>query len=198
MLTASPSTGSTPEGQGLGAAVSPAPAVPGPRGLRQPGPQGLRETGHGRGGPATHREPQGRPSVSQAGCCGLSRHGQRWRGGALQRARAEIKVQQSRRDLGVDDTGRDPSCVAVGSPSEDGCVKAPSTSACCKVRRSECRVGLGDAFWQTEGGEREPGEQVRGCWDAGRQDLGHPGLTQASSGPICPLTLLQTLEVLPL
>lgn len=142
----------------------------------------------------SHRAGQASPRQGAVDCPDTASGG----GVALQRARAEIKVQQSRRDLGVDDTGRDPSCVAVGSPSEDGCVKAPSTSACCKVRRSECRVGLGDAFWQTEGGEWEPGEQVRGCWDAGRQDLGHPGLTQASSGPICPLTLLQTLEVLPL
>lgn len=63
----------------------------------------------------------------------------------------------------MDDTGRDPSCVAVGSPSEDGGGKAPWTSAWYKVRRSECRLGSGDAFRWTEGGEQEPGDQVRGC-----------------------------------
>ena len=68
----------------------------------------------------------------------------------------------------MDDTGRDPSCVAVGSPSEDGCVKAPSTSAWCKVRRSKCRVGSGDAFRQTEGGEQEPGRGGGAGTQAGR------------------------------
>ena len=96
----------------------------------------------------------------------------------------------------MDDTGRDPSCVAVGSPSEDGCVKAPSTSAWCKVRRSKWRVGSGTPSSrrkEVSGSQAEEGV-------LGRRQVG-PGAPRPHTGligPVCPLTLLQMLEVLAL
>lgn len=57
--------------------------------------------------------------------------------------------------------------------------------------------GRGTPSWWMEGSEWEPGDQVKGCaQSASRQDPGLPGLTQASWGHVCPLTLLQTLRLL--
>lgn len=91
----------------------------------------------------------GRTSVSQAGCCPLSQHGQQrpvLTAGPCRKLKLRSKVQQSRRDLAGWMTQVGVSCVAAGAPMRTGVGKHRQGQCLVQSGGQSADLGSGDAF----------------------------------------------------